>query len=451
MLIKSEVTVKLKINRDGVIKINFNKLLIVFSSFAAAYFALSDSPIGSIGISVSIQCLMLVFLNAALLFNLIRKEMRLRLLAVVFLLMTFFIFRNSYFPAYTHYLQCYLLSFLICLNACKWSENWIKYFLNILRIGYWFYAIITVLSYISSSFYFNFVLPFFKGSDTYAGLLRTYRMGFMPGFTAHYSINGMYLVVGMMIAATFCIASNFKKYRMETLFFAFSLLLTGKRAHILFGVVACFLMFCIIKLPENAKGVLKILGIIFAGLIAFVILVNTVPALQNFMTRFDKSAGDDGAMLNRFGFWKLAITLFSNNPFSGIGWGQFRVYALKKFDKDAYTHNVYLELLCENGILGAILFYSFFIVSYIITIRLLYKFAKEKLRDTDRMKYVMFSFAMQTFFLLYCFTGNPIIDRIMYIPYFISCGITYYYHRMMKENIGGVFAPDIIKWTCHRD
>ena len=243
----------------------------------------------------------------------------------------------------------------------------------------------------------------------------------------------MYLVVGMMIAGTLCMSRNFKKYRFETIFMAFSLLLTGKRAHILFGIAALFLMYCIVKLPENFKGIMKILGVVFAALIVFIILVNTVPALQNFISRFDKSMDDDKAITNRFGFWKLAVSLFTQSPFSGIGWGQFRVYSLKIFNDEAYTHNVYLELLCENGLFGALLFFGFFAVSYILTIKLLYRFAKEKLMGTSRMTYVMFSFTMQTFFFMYCFTGNPLYDRIMYIPYFISCGITYYYRYTMKR------------------
>ena len=38
-----------------------------------------------------------------------------------------------------------------------------------------------------------------------------------------------------------------------------------------------------------------------------------------------------------------------------------------------------------------------------------------------------FSLAMQIFFLLYGFTGNPLYDREMFVPYFIACAISVNY------------------------
>ena len=35
-----------------------------------------------------------------------------------------------------------------------------------------------------------------------------------------------------------------------------------------------------------------------------------------------------------------------------------------------------------------------------------------------------YSLCIQTFFLLYCITGNPLYSREIYIPYFIGCAIT---------------------------
>jgi len=38
-----------------------------------------------------------------------------------------------------------------------------------------------------------------------------------------------------------------------------------------------------------------------------------------------------------------------------------------------------------------------------------------------------FSLAMQIFFILYGFTGNPLYDREMFVPYFIACAISVNY------------------------
>lgn len=359
--------------------------------------------------------------------------------------MSMFILRKTYFPIYSYFVQCYIAVFLVCIAAQSWSDTWIKFYLNLARVGYWFYAIITCLSYVSSSFYFNIILPFFRGTDRYGSLISSYRKGFMAGFTSHYSNNGMYLAVGFIIAAVFCISSGWKKYRLETIFMAFSLLLTGKRAHILFGVAALFLAYCILKLPEKGRGILKILGIVTSGVIVVIIMFLTVPAMQNFASRLTTNVEDDGAMMNRFAFWGLAWKIFKSNPIFGIGWGEFRIHAAIELDYEAYTHNVFLQLLCECGIVGTLAFLSFFIITFIITIKTFYQFAKMDLLVNDKVKYLMFSFTMQTFFFAYCLTGNPLYDRIMYIPYFISCGIAYYYYWHSDFEIFGWSFEDLIK------
>ena len=43
--------------------------------------------------------------------------------------------------------------------------------------------------------------------------------------------------------------------------------------------------------------------------------------------------------------------------------------------------------------------------------------------DDSGALYLMISIAVQFFFLMYGFTGNPLYDKEMYLPYFIACTI----------------------------
>ena len=70
-----------------------------------------------------------------------------------------------------------------------------------------------------------------------------------------------------------------------------------------------------------------------------------------------KSEGGSG----RFELWGEAINNFFRNPIIGIGTGQTPAYSLTRMG----THNLYLQILGENGIIGFSLFlviwlYAFF-------------------------------------------------------------------------------------------
>lgn len=42
----------------------------------------------------------------------------------------------------------------------------------------------------------------------------------------------------------------------------------------------------------------------------------------------------------------------------------------------------------------------------------------------DTLQWIITSFCIQAFFLLYGITGNPIYDKEMFIPYFVACAAT---------------------------
>jgi O-antigen ligase len=64
-----------------------------------------------------------------------------------------------------------------------------------------------------------------------------------------------------------------------------------------------------------------------------------------FYGEFEESEDD------RLGAWMYSILLFSENPILGIGSGNFEQYYI------AYPHNIFLEVLAENGLVGFILLF----------------------------------------------------------------------------------------------
>lgn len=60
----------------------------------------------------------------------------------------------------------------------------------------------------------------------------------------------------------------------------------------------------------------------------------------------------DESSQRRINIWEQALELFQTNPISGIGFGVFRYLGLDLGD----THNIYVKLLTEQGIIGLLIF-----------------------------------------------------------------------------------------------
>lgn len=340
----------------------------------------------------------------------------------------------------------YVAVLLLCPLAMK-NKNFHKYadlLLNIFLAFCLIYAVVTVLSFFSRSFYVNHIASFFPKRR--ADLIVRYDEGCIAGFTSNYSTNGTYLAIGLLIsAAKFNINKNKKNILMIVLFLV-SILMTGKRAHILFGVAALYVLYFFSQTDKNQiLKCLKTLGIVLATLCVVVIVFMFVPSLTTVLQRF-MDPGDDVSS-GRFELWELAFDAFKQSPVIGIGWRHYMtdVGILFATEYPYDTHNVFIQLLCEIGIIGAPVYYVWFIVFYVMTVKTYRKSLSANTVISPWCKYLLgFSLVYQTFFFMYCVTGNPLYETYTFIPYFISCAITLYckYNKSAK-------IPDI-KQLMHK-
>lgn len=151
--------------------------------------------------------------------------------------------------------------------------------------------------------------------------------------------------------------------------------------------------------------------------------------------------GSDEESNTRFMMWALALKNFKENPLIGIGWNGYK-YQFYHFlynpavraERYAYlnAHNVYLQLLCETGILGFLIFMSGAIELFVRTLKLL----KKNIRDSFSIGSkgtIFFVLTMQIFFWLYSLTGNCLYDT-MFGFYSVSIGFVLGY-LVQKKNI----------------
>ena len=354
---------------------------------------------------------------------------------VTYMFMVFFILRNNHklksTSVSTVILIISLLTFI--LLAQYHNQKWIDLVLTLCKLFYLFYAVYTILEKFSVQLFLLSLKLFPSSMET---LYTQYARGCMPGLTNHYSTNGMLLGVGVVIFGCELIYRKDIKNLIMFLVMVVALLLTGKRSDILFTAAGVYLAYFCYMSNKKRTRLTNTIGIIIVVGIALLVIVNFVPSLATFVTRFEDTAESGDVTLGRTKMWAIAIDYFKQNPIIGLGWGRFSAVNLHEWK----AHNIYLQLLAETGILGFLVFAFFFISTLVNSWKHLkwIRINGKTSYDNEEL-HMLFAIAMQVFFLLYGITGNPLYDKETYVPYYMACAITSFYvnnrRRLSEERV----------------
>ncbi|MGV2643163.1 hypothetical protein GNF86_17190, partial [Clostridium perfringens] len=103
-------------------------------------------------------------------------------------------------------------------------------------------------------------------------------------------------------------------------------------------------------------------------MISFIVLKYIdIPAIDRI---FQKSTQNGSTGLNRGEYWMSAFDIFKEKPI--FGWGNSSVYyhiMNHASDRIWGFHNSYLVILVENGLIGSIFYFMFFLFSFLINMR----------------------------------------------------------------------------------
>lgn len=298
-----------------------------------------------------------------------------------------------------------------------------------------FHALITIATWMVPDLYDRFIYPqFFSDKLTITG------RGYRSGFTAHYSTNGIYLALGAL--ASYALAMEGKKkapYFTLLILILFALLLTAKRAHLAFGIASMAVSFVALR-GTGGMGKLAVVGAI--GILALFAVSFVAPDVLFVFDRFSDAMEDD-TMNGRTPFYELCMTMWGDDLLLGNGWGSYTQsfnasllswsFLARGFET-MNAHNVYLQVLAEEGIVGFGLLLTAILGLFFVSLKL----AKNTTALTDwpsseRIESALAgSLAMQAFFIMYCLTGNPLYDMQVYIPYLVACGISLWVYRMRQ-------------------
>lgn len=259
--------------------------------------------------------------------------------------------------------------------------------------------------------------------------------GYRAGFTNHYSHNGVVLVVTVLcFFAMLMMGTPVKKWK-KRLYIAlflisfFALVMTAKRGVLIFGVISMVIVFYLGG-PKNKRS--RFTFLVLGGIVLLILAYfayHYFPFVRHTISRF-LTIGDDRESQSRFEFWELALANFSEHPIFGIGWLGFRfIYHDELFrnsgrpERYSYlnAHNVYVQLLCETGVVGTVLFVAVAAVILFNVFKLVRYYGVNS--SYPYLRELYFSWAMQMMFLMYCFTGNCLYDATF--PFYaIAAGMT---------------------------
>ena len=300
----------------------------------------------------------------------------------------------------------------------------------------------TLWFYCDTDFYMEHILPHFTATqrERLYGWVKINR--FAVGLSGHYSQNGIYMALGLCCSYPLFYMKGKLSFPVKAAIFSaalFALVLTGKRGALLFGVAAVMLSYVLCrKGPASGKFMAAML-IAAGGITVLYILSFYVETVAETLGRFAVLFSDNPSAdvsNGRFGLYNIAWNFFCKSPVFGIGWREFSREVVNRYNQDGVlrdTHNVFLQLLCETGLVGFCVFLSLFVSSFVQTVRLILAGVRRQLELPEMTKgALVFSVCYQIFFLLYCMTGNPLYDLETLYAYVISVGISsgvYYRYR----------------------
>lgn len=310
-----------------------------------------------------------------------------------------------------------------------------------------FFAGGVILNYFLPSLY-DLCLNFFPSGFENAIRATTYLTGQrIQGFTTNPGHAAGFIVIAILASIAQMERGNRrKKGKMLIVFMLATLSLTAKRAHFLFTIITVVFCYLLpVRGKEKMKRYWKVFLVISALCVATVVSWDYLVTIP-FFARMEETLqglmiGEDvTSTRSALSLW--AMQLFKENPVMGIGWNAYKTTVIGNATMATAldTHNIYLQLLCETGIIGFALFISFFAVLWIQTKNAYIDCIKlDKNENLTWGIALKFSFMFQTFFLLYGLTGNPLYDQSWQIIYMFSVAICmgYRYKNLKKTVFNG--------------
>ena len=252
--------------------------------------------------------------------------------------------------------------------------------------------------------------------------------GYLAGFTPNPGFVAGHISVSLFAYICFREQNSYKgKNLIQIVFLLLSLMLTGKRGHLLFVILCCVLVYLSASNNKKRGRLWKVFFFFTFVIILFMVfkdLLGNIPIVSRLVDTISQLLLGEDITNGRSKMYVWAIENFKNHPIFGIGWGQAKAMSQGSvlITKSMDIHNVYLQLLCETGLLGFLIVVPTMLFCFIKTRKCYLSLSNNNASIWTKL--LKFSMMYQFFFLLYCFSGNPLYDHNYRIMYLFCCIIT---------------------------
>lgn len=310
----------------------------------------------------------------------------------------------------------------------KYWDRLVKYF-----IGISIWAAIGVFVQLAIPSLHKLIISIFFNEEGVRYVASYASNGYYSGFFHQVGDTAFYLSIGILAVLFFGENVRYKKILITIL--SLALIVEGKRSLVLFLLAAVFIVY--ISKGKQTQKINRIAMIIVAVAILYVILREVSFAFSN-IKFFEKIAytisyleegNIDGLLFQSGRSWiyELAKSLYSGNSLTGIGWANFSKSYSSIYGHATSVHNIYLQLLCETGIIGLISFLIGAITSLIISFRNIRNIEWINSNDENHLgKLASISLSGQVLFLLLGFVENPLYNENCLLAYLIFVIIAFF-------------------------
>lgn len=169
-----------------------------------------------------------------------------------------------------------------------------------------------------------------------------------------------------------------KRFRRIAVFFALNLLISASRKAIIVSVIGIVLLYIFSGERRDIISKIKRTFVVIIVVALFLLLILKVPALYSFigeklilaLNTIGRDASEiasrqviDHSAHGRAVLRTEALHQFFSHPILGLGYYCFTFHN----HYGLYAHNNYLELLADLGIVGFVIYYSYYVYSFFVT------------------------------------------------------------------------------------
>lgn len=291
-------------------------------------------------------------------------------------------------------------------------SGWQKLFIIMLSIASGVHVFATIIELIFPHFIMSVNAIILRGDSLIQNQMFLKR-GIYAGITGQTSINAYYIAIFIGITFTKIILKN--KHNQSNIILLLlgivALFITGKRGMLLFTTLSIIIVYLYI-MNKDKKNILKyIFYFCSISIIGYVVIIN-IPETQIVFKKMELLQEEDNILNGRDYLWRESIKLFLESPILGVGPG-----VVDSILGNA-SHNIYIQLLAETGILGFFTYTFAILFSLILSL----KKAKDVFKngETNLKQVAIISIFIQLLFITYGFTGNPLFSNIFLTPYIIA-------------------------------